>query len=60
MDNKCEIRIILDETGRIGVQSSSQNLCTIFGMLELAKKAYIENSMKPKPIIEEVHGSLLK
>ena len=49
---KAELRIILDEAGGIGVTSSTANLVTIFGMLEIAKKAYIEQSLKRGNLIE--------
>lgn len=43
---KAQLVITLDESGGVGVQSSSSNLVTIFGMLEMAKKAYIEAGLQ--------------
>ena len=56
--NKVEVVITLDDAGHIGVRSSTQNLVTIFGMFELAKKAYIENSLKPKSEIVAPFGMM--
>lgn len=52
---KVELVILLDEEGNVGVKCSSKNLLTIFGMMEMAKKAYLENGIKaqlqpPSPI----------
>lgn len=43
-----QINIFMDKQGGVGVNSNCTNLCTIFGMLEMAKKAYIEAGLKPK------------
>lgn len=49
---KVKIEIVLDALGRIGVSANSTNMITIFGMIEMAKKAYLEQAIKNQSPIE--------
>lgn len=42
--SKAKITITLEDDGRIGFNSTTQNLITLFGMLELAKKIVNESN----------------
>ena len=48
---KARIEIILDTTGNVSFSSSSGNLVTIFGMLEVAKKIVLESKAPEEPSI---------
>ena len=49
---KVKIEISLDALGRLNIQATTTNMITIFGMIEMAKKAYLEQAIKNQSPIE--------
>lgn len=40
--SKCEIMVILEDSGEIKYTATSKNLITILGLIEIAKKGFTE------------------